>query len=209
MSTWFRLLREQVEEGVIDVDPWKTLKENQRHKLATSVGKVLSEVMANVPVGVIAAYSGTSRDLVKLPRRLKIRIGSEGQGVAISLGNNVDDFLILYHDSLEFSKSVSAAKISTEFARAIVANREAMLAFVKRLQDSAEIKPNEFSEYRNESDHELDDKSTSPTVAFKRLYKNTNKPLSSVVSQLKRWGVTDKEIYSIILDVLGDLVWEE
>ena len=44
---------------------------------------------------------------------------------------------------------------------------------------------------------------------FKELYKNTNTPLKVVVTILKNEGFDDKEIYSTILKVMGDLVWSE
>ena len=51
------------------------------------------------------------------------------------------------------------------------------------------------------------DKNTSEV--FENLYKNTNKPLSSVLSQMKKTGYSDKAIFGAMVDVLGDLVWEE
>ena len=44
---------------------------------------------------------------------------------------------------------------------------------------------------------------------FTELYKNTEIPLKVVVNILKCEGFDDKEIYTTILKVMGNLVWSE
>lgn len=202
------LSREQVSSGAIDI--WGLdISIDRRRKMKDGVAKVLSGVMPKVPKEkVLSKVSST-----ETPEGLEIRYSDSGDVVLKCKGYRT--LLFLGYDKVYLDKP----EISAELAMAIINSRGELLSFVKNLESIAKKEANELAITTQWSaDEEAEkkvptgklrtgDKNTSEV--FENLYKNTNKPLSSVLSQMKKMGYSDKAIYGAMADVLGDLVWEE
>ena len=200
------LSREQVSSGGIGICD-RDISADRRSKMKGGVAKVLSGVMPKIPKEKVLSKVSS----METPEGLKIRYFDSD----VELSKGCEGFFVGY-DSVFFSEK---AEISAEFAMAIINSRGELLSFVKRLEGVAKKEANELARTAQwstdvEAEKKMStgklrtsDKNTSEV--FENLYKNTNKPLSSVVSQMKNIGYSDKEIYSAMVNVLGDLVWEE
>lgn len=202
------LSREQVSSGAIDI--WGLdISIDRRRKMKDGVAKVLSGVMPKIPQEkVLSKVSST-----ETPEGLEIRYSDSGDVVLKCKGYRT--LLFLGYDKVYLDKP----EISAEFAMAIINSRGELLSFVKRLEGIAKKEANELARTAQwsadvEAEKKMStgklrtsDKNTSEV--FENLYKNTNKPLSSVLSQMKTRGYSDKAIFGAMVDVLGDLVWEE
>lgn len=202
------LSREQVSSGAIDI--WGLdISIDRRRKMKDGVAKVLSGVMPKVPKErILSEVSST-----KTPEGLEIRYSDSGDVVLKCKGYRT--LLFLGYDKIYLEKP----EISAELAMAIINSRGELLSFAKNLESIAKKEVNELArtaQWSTEEEAEIGvtaeklrtgDKSTSEV--FESLYKNTNKPLIIVLSQMKKMGCSDKAIYGAMVDVLGDLVWEE
>lgn len=202
------LSREQVSSGVIDI--WGLdISIDRRRKMKDGVAKVLSGVMPKVPKEkVLSKVSSTETS-----EGLEIRYSDSGDVVLKCKGYRT--LLFLGYDKVYLDKP----EISAELAMAIINSRGELLSFAKNLESIAKKETNELARTaqwnaNGEAEKKMfsgklrtGDKNTSEV--FESLYKNTNKPLSSVLSQMKMMGYSDKAIYGAMVDVLGDLVWEE
>lgn len=201
----YYLSREQVSSGGIGICD-RDISADRRSKMKDGVAKVLLGVMPKIPKEKVLSKVSSMET-----RGLKIRYFDSD----VELRKGCEGFFVGY-DSVIFPEE---AEISAEFAMAIINSREELLSFVKRLEGIAKKEANELARTAQwstgvEAEKKMStgklrtsDKNTSEV--FENLYKNTNKPLSSVVSQMKNIGYSDKEIYSAMVNVLGDLVWEE
>lgn len=202
------LSREQVSSGVIDI--WGLdISTDRRRKMKDSVAKVLSGVMPKIPKErILSEVSST-----KTPEGLEIRYDDSGDILLKCKGYRT--LLFMRYDEVSLEKPEIPAKL----AMAIINSREELLSFVKNLESIAQKEANELArmaQWGTEEEAEISvtaeklrtgDKNTSEV--FESLYKNTNKPLIIVLSQMKKMGCSDKAIYGAMVDVLGDLVWEE
>ena len=202
------LSREQVSSGAIDI--WGLdISIDRRRKVKDGVAKVLSGVMPKIPKEkVLSKVSST-----ETPEGLEIRYSDSGDVVLKCKGYRT--LLFLGYDKVYLDKP----EISAELAMAIINSRGELLSFIKNLESIAKREANELArtaQWGAEEEAEkkvstgklrTGDKNTSEV--FENLYKNTNKPLSSVLSQMKKTGYSDKAIFGAMVDVLGDLVWEE
>ena len=202
------LSREQVSSGAIDI--WGLdISIDRRRKVKDGVAKVLSGVMPKIPKEkVLSKVSST-----ETPEGLEIRYSDSGDVVLKCKGYRT--LLFLGYDKVYLDKP----EISAELAMAIINSRGELLSFIKNLESIAKREANELArtaQWGAEEEAEkkvstgklrTGDKNTSEVV--ENLYKNTNKPLSSVLSQMKKTGYSDKAIFGAMVDVLGDLVWEE
>lgn len=201
----YYLSREQVSSGGIGICD-RDISADRRSKMKGGVAKVLLGVMPKIPKEKVLSKVSSMET-----RGLKIKYFDSD----VELRKGCEGFFVGY-DSVIFPEE---AEISAEFAMAIINSREELLSFVKRLEGIAKKEANELARTAQwstdvEAEKKMStgklrtsDKNTSEV--FENLYKNTNKPLSSVVSQMKNIGYSDKEIYSAMVNVLGDLVWEE
>lgn len=199
------LSREQVSSGGIGICD-RDISADRRSKMKGGVAKVLLGVMPKIPKEKVLSKVSSMET-----RGLKIRYFDSD----VELRKGLEGFFVGY-DSVIFPEE---AEISAEFAMAIINSRGELLSFVKRLEGVAKKEANELARTAQwstdvEAEKKMStgklrtsDKNTSEV--FENLYKNTNKPLSSVLSQMKKMGYSDKEIYSAMVNVLGDLVWEE
>lgn len=202
------LSKEQISHGSIDI--WGLdISIDRRRKMKDGVAKVLSGVMPKIPKErILSEVSST-----KTPEGLEIRYSDSGDVVLKCKGYRT--LLFLGYDKIYLDKP----EISAELAMAIINSRGELLSYVKNLESIAKKEANELAittQWGAEEEAEkkmstgklrTGDKNTSEV--FENLYKNTNKPLSSVLSQMKKMGYSDKAIYGAMVDVLGDLVWEE
>lgn len=199
------LSREQVSSGGIGICD-RDISADRRSKMKGGVAKVLLGVMPKIPKEKVLSKVSSMET-----RGLKIRYFDSD----VELRKGLEGFFVGY-DSVIFPEE---AEISAEFAMAIINSRGELLSFVKRLEGVAKKEANELARTAQwstdvEAEKKMStgklrtgDKDTSEV--FENLYKNTNKPLSSVLSQMKMMGYSDKAIYGAMVDVLGDLVWEE
>lgn len=202
------LSREQVSSGAIDI--WGLdISIDRRRKMKDGVAKVLSGVMPKVPKEkVLSKVSST-----ETPEGLEIRYSDSGDVVLKCKGYRT--LLFLGYERIYLDKP----EISAELAMAIINSRGELLSFVKNLESIAKKEANELAITTQWSADEEAEKKVSTgklrtgdkntSEVFENLYKNTNKPLSSVLSQMKKMGYSDKAIFGAMVDVLGDLVWEE
>ena len=202
------LSREQVSSGAIDI--WGLdISIDRRRKMKDGVAKVLSGVMPKVPKEkVLSKVSSTETS-----EGLEIRYSDSGDVVLKCKGYRT--LLFLGYDKVYLDKP----EISAELAMAIINSRGELLSFAKNLESIAKKETNELTRTANWSAEEEAEKKMSAgklrtgdkntSEVFENLYKNTNKPLSSVLSQMKMMGYSDKAIFGAMVDVLGDLVWEE
>ena len=201
------LSREQVSSGGIGI--WGTdISADRRSKMKDGVAKVLSGVMPKIPKEKVLSQVSS----VKTLEGLEIKY-FDGDVELVCKGYSR---LFVGYDNVFFSEK---AEISAEFAMAIINSHGELLSFVKRLEGVAKKEANDLARTAQwsadvEAEKKMStgklrtsDKNTSEV--FENLYKNTNKPLSSVLSQMKKMGYSDKAIYGAMVDVLGDLVWEE
>lgn len=211
------LSREQVSSGGIGI--WGTdISADRRSKMKDGVAKVLSGVMPKIPKEKVLSKVSS----VKTLEGLEIEYSASGDVVLKCKGYRT--LLFLGYDKVCFSVFFDKVEISAEFAMAIINSRKALLSFVKKLEGIAQKEANELvrtaqwdAEEKVEKtvssgklktdDKDCESKNTSEV--FENLYKNTNKPLSSVLSQMKKMGYSDNAIFGAMVDVLGDLVWEE
>ena len=202
------LSREQVSSGIIDI--WGLdISIDRRRKMKDSVAKVLSGVMPKIPKEKILSKVSST----ETTEGLEIRYSDSGDVVLKCKGYRT--LLFLGYDKIYLDKP----EISAELAMAIINSRGELLSFVKSLEGIAKKEANELARMANWSaDGEAEKKMSSGKLrtgdkntseVFENLYKNTNKPLSSVLSQMKKMGYSDKAIFGAMVDVLGDLVWEE
>ena len=202
------LSREQVSSGGIGICD-RDISADRRSKMEDGVAKVLSGVMPKIPKEKVLSKVSS----METPEGLEIKYFDSDVELKCK---GYRRLLFVGYDSVFFSEK---AEISAEFAMAIINSRGELLSFVKRLEGVAKKEANELARTAQwstdvEAEKKMStgklrtsDKNTSEV--FENLYKNTNKPLSSVVSQMKNIGYSDKEIYSAMVNVLGDLVWEE
>lgn len=202
------LSREQVSSGVIDI--WGLdISTDRRRKMKDGVAKVLSGVMPKVPKEkVLSKVSST-----ETPEGLEIRYSDSGDVVLKCKGYRT--LLFLGYDKVYLDKP----EISAELAMAIINSRGELLSFIKNLESIAKREANELARTAQWGAEEEAEKKVSTgklrtgdkniSEVFENLYKNTNKPLSSVLTQMKKMGYSDKAIFGAMVDVLGDLVWEE
>lgn len=202
----YYLSREQVSSGGIGICD-RDISADRRSKMKGGVAKVLLGVMPKIPKEKVLSKVSS----METPEGLKIRYFDSD----VELRKGCEGFFVGY-DSVIFPEE---AEISAEFAMAIINSRGELLSFVKRLEGIAKKEANELARTAQlstdvEAEKKMStgklrtsDKNTSEV--FENLYKNTNKPLSSVLSQMKTMGYSDKAIYGAMVDVLGDLVWEE
>lgn len=208
------LSREQVSSGGIGI--WgMDISADRRSKMKDGVAKILSGVMSKIPKEKVLSQVSSVKTLEGL------EIGYSDSGDVTLKCRGYRTLLFLGCDEVFFSEK---AEISAEFAMAIINSRKALLSFVKKLEGIAQKEANELVRTENWSadgeaekkmssgklktdDKDCESKNTSEV--FENLYKNTNKPLSSVLSQMKKSGYSDKAIFGAMVDVLGDLVWEE
>ena len=202
------LSREQVSSGAIDI--WGLdISIDRRRKMKDGVAKVLSGVMPKIPNEKVLSKVSS----METPEGLEIRYSDSGDVVLKCKGYRT--LLFLGYDKIYLDKP----EISAEFAMAIINSRGELLSFTKNLESIAKKETNELARTANWSaDGEAEKKMSSGKLrtgdkntseVFENLYKNTNKPLSSVLSQMKKMGYSDKAIFGAMVDVLGDLVWEE
>lgn len=203
------LSREQVSSGGIGI--WGVdISADRRSKIKDGVAKILSGVMSKIPKEKVLSKVSS----VKTLEGLEIEYSDSGDVVLKCKGYRT--LLFVGYDKVFFSEK---AEISAELAMAIINSRGELLSFVKKLEGIAKKEANELARTENWStDGEAEKKVSSGKLktsdkntseVFENLYKNTNKPLSSVLSQMKKMGYSDKAIYGAMVDVLGDLVWEE
>lgn len=202
------LSREQVSSGAIDI--WGLdISIDRRRKVKDGVAKVLSGVMPKIPKEkVLSKVSSTETQ-----EGLEIRYSDSGDVVLKCKGYRT--LLFLGYDKVYLDKP----EISAELAMAIINSRGELLSFVKNLESIAKKEANELAITTQWSADEEAEKKVSTgklrtgdkntSEVFENLYKNTNKPLSSVLSQMKKMGYSDNAIFGAMVDVLGDLVWEE
>ena len=202
------LSREQVSSGAIDI--WGLdISIDRRRKVKDGVAKVLSGVMPKIPKEkVLSKVSST-----ETPEGLEIRYSDSGDVVLKCKGYRT--LLFLGYDKVYLDKP----EISAELAMAIINSRGELLSFIKNLESIAKREANELARTAQWGAEEEAEKKVSTgklrtgdkniSEVFENLYKNTNKPLSSVLTQMKKMGYSDKAIFGAMVDVLGDLVWEE
>lgn len=208
------LSREQVSSGGIGI--WgMDISADRRSKMKDGVAKILSGVMSKIPKEKVLSQVSSVKTLEGL------EIGYSDSGDVTLKCRGYRTLLFLGCDEVFFSEK---AEISAELAMAIINSREALLSFVKKLEGIAQKEANELARTAQWGVEEKVEKKVSAgklrtsdknfesengSEIFESLYKNTNKPLSSVLSQMKKMGYSDKAIYSAMVDILGDLVWEE
>lgn len=202
------LSKEQISRGAIDI--WGLdISIDRRRKMKDGVAKVLSGVMPKIPNEKVLSKVSS----METPEGLEIRYSDSGDVVLKCKGYRT--LLFLGYDKIYLDKP----EISAELAMAIINSRGELLSFAKNLESIAKKEANELTRTANWSAEEEAEKKMSAgklrtgdkntSEVFENLYKNTNKPLSSVLSQMKKMGYSDKAIYGAMVDVLGDLVWEE